>query len=62
MLDQTDASDEEEPYYYSQPIGDLRVLMLDSRIPIACTACSASGNWPGSLESLLRGRRAATWW
>ena len=33
MLGQSTATDEEEPYYYSRRIGDLRVLMLDSKIP-----------------------------
>ena len=33
VLKQADADDEEEPYFYSQQIGDMRVLMLDSRIP-----------------------------
>jgi 3',5'-cyclic AMP phosphodiesterase CpdA len=33
VLKQADANDEEEPYYFSQQIGDMRVLMLDSRIP-----------------------------
>lgn len=33
ILGQTDADDETAPYYYGQRIGDLRVLMLDSKIP-----------------------------
>jgi 3',5'-cyclic AMP phosphodiesterase CpdA len=33
ILGQTAADDETAPYFYSQPIGDLRVLMLDSKIP-----------------------------
>jgi len=33
VLRQADASSESEPYYYSQQMGDLRVLMLDSKVP-----------------------------
>lgn len=33
MLGQLDAADEHEPYFYSRRIGELRVLMLDSKVP-----------------------------
>jgi 3',5'-cyclic-AMP phosphodiesterase len=33
ILGQTDADDEQEPYFYSHSLGDLRVLMLDSKVP-----------------------------
>ena len=33
LLDQPDASDEAVQYYYAQCVGDLRVLMLDSKVP-----------------------------
>jgi 3',5'-cyclic AMP phosphodiesterase CpdA len=33
ILGQTAADDETAPYFYSQRLGDLRVLMLDSKIP-----------------------------
>jgi len=33
MLGEADADDESEPCFYSHTIGDLRVLMLDSKVP-----------------------------
>lgn len=33
ILGEQDAADESAPYFYSQQVGDLRVLMLDSKIP-----------------------------
>jgi 3',5'-cyclic AMP phosphodiesterase CpdA len=46
ILGETTATDENEPYYYSRRIGDLRVLMLDSKIP-------------GRVNGLLGGRQLA---
>ena len=33
ILGQSDADDEGDPYFYSYTVGDVRVLMLDSKVP-----------------------------